>query len=166
MATPEIVLTKGFIAQLDYEDYLKFGLLNWHSNIKGLNVYATRTERYGPRKDNKKKSIYLHREIVNAKDGEYVDHINQNTLDNRKENLRICTNQQNSANTKGRPSIRISQYKGVRKNSNCNTWCARVTFDGKELYLGSFKTEKEAALKYNEKARELFGDFAFLNEVK
>lgn len=151
---------------MDDEDYDKFSVFKWHANTKGGRPYAVRTQRVGPRKEDKKKIIYLHREIAEASFGQYVDHINNNSLDNRKCNLRICTNAENARNHSGQPKQRkYSKFKGVKKNKNCSTYSARITVDYKEIYLGSFKTEKEAALAYNESAIKHFGIFAVLNEV-
>ena len=106
----------------------------------------------------------IHRIIMGAKKGEYVDHINHNPLDNRRENLRICTNQENNWN---KPPTAGKKYKGTSRNpaSKKNPWCAFIKKDYKSLYLGSFKTEEMAALEYNKFAKELFGEFAYLNAV-
>ena len=111
----------------------------------------------------------MHRIIANAKEGESVDHVNGNPLDNRKENLRVCTMSQNLANQKLRKDS-TSGFKGVSKNqSKTNPWRAYINRkDGKktkQYHLGLFKTPEEAARAYNEKAKELFGDFAKLNKV-
>jgi hypothetical protein len=95
-----------------------------------------------------------------------VDHINHNPLDNRKENLRICTRRENSRNrTKGkfikRPS---SRYKGVSFDKKLNKWIAAIGLDTM-IYIGCFTTEEDAAFAYNIKAKEIFGEFACLNEV-
>lgn len=161
-----IVLTKGYKTILDEKDYLIFSKLNWCANVKGSRVYAYKTKRYGPRKEGKYHIIYLHRLIMNVKKGEYVDHINRDTLDNRKCNLRICINQQNAFNSEGQLKQRkYSKYKGVKKNANCKTWSARITISGKSIYLGSFKFEKLAANAYNEAAEKYHGSFARKNKI-
>ena len=111
-----------------------------------------------------KKSHKLHRVIMNAKDGDIVDHINGNTLDNTKQNLRFVTHQQNMFNRKSK-----RKYKGVKLLKDCyraRPYQAKISKDGKEYSLGCYKTEEQAALAYNKKALELFGEFASLNEIK
>jgi hypothetical protein len=163
----KIQLTQGYHTIVDDADYNKFSKFKWHVVFRGKKGYAERTKRYGIRKNNKKKHIKMHRIILKAKSFQQIDHINGNSLDNRKNNLRICTNIENSRNHKGQPLLRkYSQFKGVKKNANCKTWSARITVVGKEIYLGSFKTEKFAAIAYNKAANKYFKNFAYLNKVK
>jgi len=108
--------------------------------------------------------VTMHRLILRATPGQAVDHIDGNSLDNRKCNLRFATNSQNQANahrTHGR-----SRFKGVSYYPNHKRqWMARLRHLGTRFNLGSYKTEEEAAIVYNAKALELFGEFACLNEV-
>lgn len=107
--------------------------------------------------------IYLHREILAANVGQKCDHANGNKLDNRRENLRFCSNSQNSAN---RPRIsKLNKFKGVRRQPLANTWMARLKKDYVSIYLGTFKTAEAAAKAYNQAAKLHFGDFAVLNKV-
>ena len=93
----------------------------------------------------------------------FVDHINGNGLDNRLDNLRICTPQQNRTNV---PKLKgKSKYKGVRKSTKGKTWQAAIKKNHKWYYLGCFKTQQEAAKAYNVAAIQLFGEFARLNEL-
>jgi hypothetical protein len=106
-----------------------------------------------------KTGSYLHRLIMGCPEGKLVDHINRDKLDNRKFNLRVCDSRENNRNrkqTKGK-------YKGVYRSEN--GWIAQITAGEKRLHIGSFDTEEEAALAYNEKAVELHGEFAFQNIV-
>lgn len=133
---------------LDDEDFEIYSQWKW---MLGTDGSVTRNRR--------KKERRLHRIIMNAKKGEYVDHINRNRLDNRKENLRICTNQQNNYNrgpSKGK-------FKGPSWNKNAQKWASYIKKDSKTIYLGLFLTEEEAAHAYDTKAKELFGEFAYLN---
>jgi hypothetical protein len=93
---------------------------------------------------------------------ERVDHINGNGLDCRRENLRVATGSQNSAN---RPGWRYgsSQYKGVTFNKQRNKWQAKITFDSKTKHLGYFDDEIDAAKEYDKNALVLFGKYAKLN---
>lgn len=109
---------------------------------------------------------YLHHLVMGKpEEGFEVDHINGNPLDNRKENLRFCTRMQNSHNTRNK----AGRHKGVhynKKNENLSTkkvWTAQITKDYRIHHIGSFTSENEAALAYNEKAKELYGEYARLN---
>lgn len=112
------------------------------------------------------KTCYMHRDVMEKHLGrplssnERVDHIDGNGLNNSIENLRLCTPSQNAAN---RPPIRGRKYKGLYKTRN-NKWSAQITFNYKKISLGVYLTEIEAARAYNEKAKELFGEFARLND--
>ena len=108
---------KGKILILDKEDYISlYKEHSWYLKPSGSNFYVIRTIRYGIRSENKKMRVLLHRIVVSAKKGEVVDHINGNTLDNRKRNLRICTQHQNMMNNKG-GNLKKGKYKGVYKNN-------------------------------------------------
>lgn len=145
----------------DLEDFHKFGHIQWGIN-HGLEPWSYRV-RCGNYKSKGLSSPYLHRLIMNAKKGEIVDHINRNTLDNRKENLRICSNMQNTWNAGSRKGL--SKYKGVTYIRRSNKWGASIGCNGKRISLGHFELERDAALAYNAKAVELFGEFACLNVV-
>ena len=103
----------------------------------------------------------LHQIILGTK---WVDHKNGDTLNNRRKNLRKCTNQQNQFNQK--PQVgRLSKYKGVTVSKRKSPFAARIQINGKGICLGSFAKEKDAALAYNNAALKYFGEFARLNEI-
>lgn len=104
------------------------------------------------------KTYYLHKMIIVT--DSYVDHRNGNKLDCRRENLRLATNSQNMYN-RGKTLANTSGYKGVFKNRNL--WMARIKVDKKPIYIGSFATKQEAALKYDMAAKKYHGEFARLN---
>lgn len=91
-----------------------------------------------------------------------VDHKNRITSDNRLENLRAATDAENACNTgpKGR-----SKYRGLCWQKNTSKWVVILRKAGQKYYLGVFSDEKEAARAYNVKAREIHGEFAYINEV-
>lgn len=98
---------------------------------------------------------------MNATKEQLIDHINGDSLDNRRSNLRYCTYSQNLMNTHKVRSA--SGYKGVYRHRK--RWYAHITLNGRRFYLGLFKTPQDAAHAYNAKAKELFGEFACLNPV-
>jgi hypothetical protein len=104
---------------------------------------------------------YLHRTVTQAPKGADVDHISFDRLDCRDENLRVVTRAQNRCHNRARQGS-IQPYKGVRSRKR-GTFMARVTFEGVEHYLGTFATAKDAAIAYDKKALELFGEMAHLN---
>lgn len=105
----------------------------------------------------------MHRYIMNAPDDMLVDHKEiEETLDNRKSNLRLATRPQNSMNSKSKKGS-TSIYKGVSWNSSSKKWKAQIALKGKNYHLGEFDDEIECAKVYDKKALEFFGEFAYLN---
>lgn len=106
----------------------------------------------------------MHRLLVGLppKSKEKVDHINGQTLDNRKQNLRICSQAENCRN-RSKDRRNTTGYKGPVWNRGA--WAVRITFNYKGIYVGRYDTLEEAARAYNLKAKELFGEFAKLNDV-
>lgn len=154
----KIELTHGKFAIVDDEDYEELNKYKWNYKDNG---YAVRSKQInGVRLPN----IFMHRVIMNTPLDKECDHINGDRLDNRKENLRVCTHAQNCYNKVKKPNT-TSKYRGVYFESQTKKWCARAQKNKKQHYLGLFITEEEAALAYNQKARELFGEFARLNVV-
>jgi hypothetical protein len=140
----EIKLTKGQVTIVDDDDYEELSKYKWYFD----GFYAVRYE--------DGKLIFMHRQIVNAPKGLVVDHINRNKLDNRKSNLRLCTHRQNAVNSKHRNN---SGYKGVYYDRCLKKYVARI---GRK-HLGTFATVEEAAKVYDEHAKQLYGEFAYLN---
>lgn len=105
---------------------------------------------------------FIHRYIMNAPRHLHVDHINGDRLDNRRENLRVCTQHQNNMSGSRKKNSK-SLFKGVSPCHSNNKWRSTVTFNYKQHHAGYFQTEEEAAKAYDKKALELFGEFARLN---
>ena len=123
---------------------------------KAGTFYAMRTKWQG-----EKRKVYLHRILIGVTPDRRVDHINGNGLDNRRSNLRVCSNAENMRNMRrGRGR---SIYKGVAWFTRDECWRAYIVMDAKQIHLGYFATEVEAAEAYDESARRLFGAFAKLN---
>lgn len=146
----KIPLTQGFFAIVDDEDFEWISQHKWFAFMGKGRPYAGRGR--GP-------MIRMHRAIVNPPAGMVVDHINGDTLDNRRENLRACSAAQNTRNAKVY-STSTSGLKGaVRHNGK---WRGKVTFGGKSYHLGTFETAEEAHEAYCIKAKELHGEYARL----
>lgn len=107
--------------------------------------------------------ILMHRLIIDVADGEIIDHIDGNPLNNRRENLRIVTHAQNMKNRK-RGVNNTSGFKGVsnRNDGSSNPWRAKIHVDGMKIELGSFKTAEMAYAAYCNAAIRLHGEFARL----
>lgn len=156
--TKLIPLTQGKFAIVDAEDYDQFSQDKWFAKRRRGWVYAARTT---SRSTPQRRTVWMHREIINASKGMMCDHKDHNGLNNSKSNLRLCTNSQNQQNQKPR-TTGTSKYKGVNWHKN-NKWQARIGFNGRRIYLGLFDNQIDAAVAYDRKAVELFGEFACLN---
>jgi hypothetical protein len=151
-----IKLTKDKYAIVDAEDYEKLAQDDWHLYVsKSKNYYAFRYE--------DGKFIKMHRVIMNAPAGVFIDHRYGNGLDNRKINLRIATIAQNQYNRRKTSRKTTSKYKGVFFKKDMNKYCATICLKGKRTHLGYFDNEIDAAKAYDEAAKKLFGEFAALN---
>jgi hypothetical protein len=163
-----IPLTKEKFSIIDDEDYERVNQYKW-CFLPQRTGYAITSEKL-----NNKKKIYLHRFILNYIGKKTIDHINHDTLDNRKENLRIVTNSINHKNII-RKKMPKSGFRGVREQKKYSihnskkgfrAWYASLRFNNKRIYLGCYFTKEEAALAYNKGAIKYFGKNTQLNMVK
>lgn len=157
-----IPLTQGYVALVDDDDYERIAAFRWQAMRKrtanGVRVCAIRSERVGV---NRRRTVYMHREILGAPDHLQVDHANGDPLDNRRSNLRLCTNQQNQANVR-KAWGGTSRFKGVHLLPN-GRWVARIGVGYRRIALGVYATEEDAAAAYDQAARRHFGPFALVN---
>ena len=152
-----VELTKGLKTTIDDRDVW---ILEGNKWVASGN---TDKERFYAVRGKGKTRVSLHRVLLDAPKGMQVDHIDGDTLNNRRNNLRLCTSQQNTFNSKKKTSA--SKYKGVWYNKRLKKWTSRLMINGKNLYFGLFDTEEGAGIAYNEGAREHFGEFARLNKI-
>lgn len=159
-----IPLTQGKVAIVDDDKFEWLNQWKWYA-YKHISsgYYAIRQQCVGMKNGKRVgKTIYMHRQILNAQKGQITDHKNRSGLDNRRYNLRLCSAIQNSQNRK---SIgKTSKYKGVSRYIN-NKWQVHIKLNNRRINLGYYDNEIDAAKTYNAKARELFGEFAYINNI-
>ena len=105
----------------------------------------------------------MHRIIMNPPPHLYIDHINHNTLDNRKTNLRFATPAQNTRNARYPKKNTSSKYRGVWFNKQTKKWRSQISINRKRKQIGYFKNEIDAAKAYDQAAKKYYQDFAVLN---
>jgi len=156
--TREIQLTQGFVALVVDEDYEWLKSYKWH--VRGVYAVRFRSRTLGPRK-----SILMHRFIVGLEHGDprQIDHMNHVGLDNRKGNLRVCSNSSNQYNQKAR-TTGTSHFKGVCWVTSKRKWKAQLMVSRKQWHLGYFSTAESAAQAYDAAAIRFYGEFACTNE--
>lgn len=153
----EICLSQGRVAIVDACDFSELSKYKWYRSSYG---YAVRGKMIG----GKQIKIFMHRQIMKAPKNLQIDHINNDKLDNRKANLRICTQAENARN-RPRPSNNKSGFKGVIWREHTKGFSASIVRDGKRTYLGYFHTAEDAARAYNRAAIEKHGEFKKFNNV-
>jgi hypothetical protein len=156
-----IKLTRSYFAIVDDADYERVIAAGpWHVRPDKGTFYASHTMPRGT--DGKQKTIALHRFLLGIADPKTkVDHWDGDGLNNRRNNLRVATSQQNSANHRRRGG----RFHGVALHSG-GKWQAHIRVNRKLIHLGTFTDKVQAALAYDEAAREHFGEFANTNFTK
>jgi hypothetical protein len=159
----QIKLTKGQYALVDDEDYEHLNQWKWWTqHVKSPKLrkqdlyYACRTDKHG-------KNISMHRQIMGLPELQ-VDHINRNSLDNRRSNLRLATRQENLQNRSLRAD-NTSKLIGVYWDKSRNKWHAQIQHNGIAKNLGRFEDKNEAIRARDEAVLKTFGQFAVLNEI-
>jgi hypothetical protein len=151
---------RGLVAVVDDEDYpaLKDHRWTalWYPNAQTF--YATRSAR-GP--GGRTTAVRMHRDILRP-GRRKIDHVNGNGLDNRRENLRCATSEQNRRNSAKRADA-SSRYKGVHWHKRDAKWEAQIMLNRRSVFLGNFSDEAAAARAYDRAAVKMFGEFARTN---
>lgn len=151
----EIPLTRGLVTIVDDADYDYLMHWKWHAVKHGGYSFCAASWNGGDR-------LLMHRLILGLDDSLEVDHRDGNALNNRRYNLRTATRSQNLFNRKVQKNNK-SGYKGVYFRNERGTWQATINFEGKMYRLGSYKTDVDAALAYDDAAKVFHGEFAKLN---
>lgn len=156
------IQNRDFFAQVDDEDYDLVSQYRWYAidNRKKRTAYASRSlDRNG-----KRTSELMHRLILGAQPGQFVDHKDGDGLNNVRSNLRIATKMQNACNRK-KPEFKnaSSKYKGVTFSKRDQKWYAYIEVNKKRKFLGYHPTQEDCALAYDLAAQEFHGEYAYLN---
>ncbi len=159
-----IPLTRGLFALVDSNLFKKLNKYKWHA-IHNKYTDAFYACRKSPRSEGHK-SILMHRLILGLTDRKLQgDHKNHDTLDNRRENLRVATASQNGQNRRGAQSNSVTGIRGVFPYTKTNKFQAIIVLRGKRSYLGLFDTVAEAATAYEEANRRLYGEFGYKKQL-
>lgn len=145
-----IPLTRGYSAIVDDADYKFLMRWKWYAARQPMTFYAARSTK----KKGKKVTVWMHRVINKTPRGKLTDHIDGNGLNNHRRNLRAVTHQDNMLNNT-RHKIGSSRYRGVSWHRGLQRWIAQITFNRKNTWIGSFRTEKAASDAYVAKRARL-----------
>lgn len=154
-----IELSQGQFARVDDSKFNYLNQFEWSAYKDGSTFYAKRHVM----RQRKRTTISMHREIMDAKWNEIIDHKDGDGLNCQEHNLRRATRSQNGAN-RNPSKTGASKYLGVSVTKE-NNWKARIRKDKKQITIGIFTDEIEAARAYNDKAIELHGEFAKINKI-
>lgn len=153
MKTATITASNGAVATIDAADFDYLSQFRWHQD--GYGYFMRRVV-----KDNGlTTTVRLHREIMNAPTGQYVDHINRDVLDNRRSNLRLCTPAQNQWNV-GRRRTNTSGVSGVYFYKPLQKWGVKFKVNEEDKFFGYHDTFEDAVAVRNEAMLKHRGEFA------
>ncbi len=152
----KIPLTQGKFATVDDDVFNELSQYTWHARKSRNTFYAVRNV---SKLGGGYTALPMHRQIIDVPSNMKIDHKFGDGLDNRRENLRICTNLQNIHNQYKRQGT-LSKYKGVYKRLGYDRYRAQITVNGKKINLGDFSSAEIAARAYDRAARLYFGEFA------
>lgn len=162
--TIELELTQGLSCLIDAEDWDLVRNRRWYAVRKNRVSYVN-SPVWDP--DTKASgTLLLHRLIVGSYemiDGKQIDHIDHNGLNNKRNNLRACSRSENQRN---RGLTKDRRYKGIVYRKRERFFEAKIRYNGEVIQLGYYPTPEIAAAVYNDKAMELFGEYAYLNRVE
>lgn len=156
----KIPLTQGKFALVDDEDFEKLSKFKWYANKLHNSFYAMRHS-----KEDNRKFILMHREILKTPNKKVTDHIDQNGLNNQRSNLRVATPSQNQHN-KGGYKNNTSGLKGVMWHKRDKKWFARTKLNGKNIYLGYYTSKELAHEAYVAGCKKYHGKFTPLKALQ
>jgi len=156
----KIKLTQNQHALVDDDDFAELDKYKWYAcwNKVMKSFYAMRKIPIG---NNKRVTVSMHRVIMCPPEKLVVDHIDHNTLDNRKSNLRICTQSQNLINRRTFKKNNTTNVLGVCWHKNNKKWVAYIGINKKRIYLGCFNNTEEANIARKDAVKKYHGEFAF-----
>lgn len=148
---------------VDDEDYDKLSRYNWsYTHGQGVRKATVKSDKPYIRNS----SVILARVVTNCPKDFVVDHKDGDKLNNQKENLRVCKQINNCFNKEKTQSKCSSKYKGVYYDKTNKSWKAEISANNNKICIGTFLTEKDAAIAYNTKAKIVHGEFALLNIIE
>ena len=152
-------------AIVDDEDFDELNKRRWHSRGDKKNGYYAGSSFNLNLGNHKQITLLMHRILMNVPEDMVIDHINHNGLDNRKKNLRVCTQQENARNKKvfnnNKCGLKGVSLKYVSKKNGGKRWVATICVNGKQRRLGYYDSMENAAFAYNKAAKYFFGEYAY-----
>ena len=157
MGASEIKLSRGKVSLIDDEDFDLVAEYGWRANQNQDGRW------YAMAWDSYPNFILMHRLIMNPAPGMIVDHLDNDGLNNQRENLRVCTYSENVQRSGRKRQGSTSNFKGVHWESARNKWKAMIMKDGRHIYLGRYDSEVAAAEAYDDAVAYYHGEFGYRN---